>query len=309
MMKHILVVVAALTAATAFTATAVAANPAPFPAPKVLQLFVAAQTVTPDGSMGNIFAPGSTVVFRAYAVDPATKTAIAAKDVRYFYVTIPNQPNVKLKYDASAPGASKGLPWTGQWTIPTSYPAGTVAFRMLIQAKVKDKAGKQRKGQFIQMPVSSAMLTVSSAPPPLFSPGVNAGAAGAGSGTLDLALYVDTVNGTRPSGAAPRAVGCTQTNVYKRGEQVVVRTWGSELATNDLLTSDNVKEAHFSIAGQPDVVLNWGAHGAAGNQVFFWSNAWIVPATFPLGETPIHIVFTAESGKTGSYDQIINVIP
>ena len=308
-MKRILVVVVALAAATTFTATALAANPAPFPAPKVAQLFVAAQTVTTNGSMGNIFAPGSTVVFRAYAVDPATKKPFAATDVRYFYITIPNQPNVKLKYDSSAPGASTGLPWTGQWTVPASYPAGTVAFKMLVQAKARDKAGKQRKGQFIQMPVSSAMLTISSAPPPLFSPGVNAGAAGAGNGTLDLALYVDTVNGTRPSGAAPRAVGCTQTNVYKRGEQVVVRTWGSELATSDLLTSDNVKEAHFSIAGQPDVPLNWGAHGTAGLQVFFWSNAWIIPATFPLGETTIHVVFTAESGKTGSYDQIINVIP
>ena len=308
-MKLILVVAAALTAATTITATATAATPAPFPAPKVLQLFVAAQTVTTNGSMGNLFAPGSTVVFRAYAVDPKTKKPLVAKDVRYFYVTIPNQPNVKLKYDSSAPGASSGLPWTGQWTIPASYPVGNVAFRMLVQAKVKDKAGKQRKGQFVQMPVASAMLTVSSAPPPLFSPGANAGAAGAGSGNLDMALYVDTVNGTRPSGAAPRAVGCTQTNVYKRGEQVVVRTWGTDLATNDLLTNDNVKEAHFSITGQPDVVLNWGAHGAVGNQVFFWSNAWIVPATFPLGETTIHVVFTTDAGKTGTYDQIINVIP
>jgi hypothetical protein len=308
-MKATLIVAAALTAAATFTASALAANPAPFPAPKVQQLFVAAQTVTPDGSMANIIAPGSAVVFRAYAVDPATKKPVAAKDVRYFYVTIPNQPNVKLKYDTSAPGASTGLPWTGQWTVPASYPAGTVAFKVLIQAKVKDKAGKQRRGQFIQMPVSSAMLTVSATPPPVFSPGVNAGAAGAGSGTLNLALYVDTVNGTRPSGAAPRAAGCTQTNVYKRGEQVVVRTWGTDLATNDLLTNDNVKEAHFSIAGQPDVTLNWGAHGATGNQVFFWSNAWIVPATFPLGETTVHIVFTTESGKTGSYDQILNIIP
>jgi len=309
MMKALYVVAAALTATVALTGSALAANPAPFPSDKVVQLFVAAQTVTTDGSMANIYAPGTTVVFRAYAVDPATKKAMAAKDVRYFYVTIPGQPNVKLKYDAAAAGASKGLPWTGQWTIPNTFAAGTVGFKILIQAKAKDKAGKQRKGQFVQAPVASAMLTVAATPPPVFSPGVNAGNAGAATGAQDAALYVDTVNGTRPSGAAPRSVGCTQTNVFKRGEQVVVRTWGTELATNDLLTNENVKEAHFSLPGQPDVVLNWGAHGAVGNQVFFWANAWIVPATFPLGETTVHITFTLESGKTGTYDQVLNVIP
>lgn len=308
-MKRFLTLGAALAATVAATGSAQAANPVPFPASTVVQLFVAAQTVTPGGAMANIFAPGSSVVFRAYAVDPSTKKVLTANDVRYFYVTIPNQPNVKLKYDASAPGASKGLPWTGQWAVPASYPAGTVAFKILLQAKEKSKSGQQRKGQFVQFPVSSAMLTISANPPPVYTPGVNAGTAGAGNGTLQLSLYVDTVNGTRPTGVAPRPVGCTQTNVYKRGEQVVVRSWGSDLATNDLLTSDNVSEAHFSIAGQPDVALNWGAHGVVGSQVFFWSNAWIVPASFPLGETTIHVLFKTESGRTGSYDQVINIIP
>ena len=307
-MKKIAFAAAALAAAAATTSTAMAAAPAPFPSDKVQTLFVAAQTVTTDGSAANIFAPGTTVVFRAYAVDPATKKPMAVKDVRYFYVTIPGQPNVKLKYDAKAAGASAGLPWTGQWTIPNTYAAGNVPFKVLVQAQAKTKTGQQRKGQFVQMPVASAQLQVAKTPPPVFTTGANAGNAGASTSTQDAALYVDTVNGTRPAGAAPRQVGCTQTNVFKRGEQVVVRTWGTELATSDLLTTDNVKEAHFSIAGQPDVVLNWGAHGAVGNQVFFWSNAWMVPATFPLGETTVHVVFTLESGKTGSYDQVLNII-
>ena len=308
-MKVLLTLGAAVAATILGAGSALGANPVPFPSATVVQLFVAAQTVTPDGAMANIFAPGSSVVFRAYAVDPTTKKVLTAKDVRYFYVAIPNQPNVKLKYDASAPGASKGLPWTGQWAIPANYPAGTVPFKILLQAQEKAKNGQQRKGQFVQMPVSSAMLTVSAQPPPVFTPGANAGTAGAGTGTLQLSLYVDTVNGTRPSGVAPRPVGCTQTNVYKRGEQVVVRSWGSDLTTNELLTSDNVSDAHFSISGQPDVVLNWGAHGAVGSQVFFWSNFWIVPASFPLGETTIHVSFKTESGRTGSYDQVINIIP
>ena len=307
-MKAFLILGVALVAAAAVTASAVAANPVPFPSPKVTQVFVAAQTVTADGAMSSWFAPGGSVVFRAYAVDPASHKVVDPKTVRYFYVTIPNQPNVKLKYGAAAPGASTGLPWTGTWTVPASYPTGVVGFRILIQLKHN---GKQLKGQFVQMPVATAMLNISATPPPVFSPAVPAGTAGAGATdtALDAALYVDTVNGTRPVGAAARPIGCSQTNVYKRGEQVVVRVWGTDLATTDVLSSDNVNTAHFSIAGQPDVTLNYGPHGAVGNQVYFWANAWIVPTTYPMGETTIHVVFSLESGKTAKYDYTINIIP
>jgi hypothetical protein len=311
-MRPIFALAAALAAtAVCVTGSALAANPAPFPSDKVLDLFVAAQTVAPDGSMANIFKPGDTVIFRAYAADPATKKVVTAKDLRYFYVTIAGQPNVKLTYSESAAGASKGLPWTGKWVVPANYPQGAVTYKVLLQAKQKTKDGKQRKGQFVPMPVASSVLQISSSAPSLFSPGANAGNAGAATGTQDVALYVDTVNGTRPAAGTPaRPVGCTQTNVYKRGEQVVVRAWGSDLQSGStLLSNDNVDSAKFQIAGQPDTTLNYGAHGTVGQQVFFWANAFILPATFPLGETTVHVVFMLTNGKTGSYDQVINVIP
>ena len=90
----------------------------PYPAQKVQELFTAAQTATTDGAINDYFAPGSTVLFRAYAVDGKTHKLLAGKDVKYFYVTIPNQPNVKLKYDPTAKGATALLPWTGTWTDP-----------------------------------------------------------------------------------------------------------------------------------------------------------------------------------------------
>jgi len=303
-MKKLTILVAALAAFAAVTATARAADPLPFPAPQIKQVFIATQTVLPDGTMSNYFAPGSTVVFRSYAVDPQSRSIVAAKMVKYFYVSIPGQPTVKFKYDASAPGASKGLPWTATWTVPSTFPQGTVAFKVLLRLTSK------RQGQFVQMPVSSAMLTILNSPPAAISPGLNAGAAGvAQSGKLDLSLYVDTVAGTRPVGVPARQIGCSQTNVYKRGEQIVVRAWGTDLNTADVLSSDNIKEAHFSVPGQPDTVLNWGAHGTVGSQVFFWANALIVPTTFPLGESTVHVAFTTEDGKTGTYDYVINVIP
>lgn len=282
--------------------TASAATPVPFPSDKVQQVFVAAQTVTSDGSMAAWFKPGSSVVFRAYAVDPKSHKVVDQKLVKYFYVTIPGQPNVKLTYGATAPGASTGLPWTGVWNIPADYATGGVPFRILI--KVQDKTGKVFKGQFVQMPSATAALTVTPNALPAYAPAPS-GDPGAGSGVLNASLYVDTVNGSGPVGIAKRPVGCSLSNVYKRGEQVVVRVWGTDLGTTNVLSNDNVNTAHFSIAGVPDVPLNYGAHGA----IYFWANAWVVPATYPLGATTIHVVFNLENGKTASYDYTINIIP
>jgi len=301
MMRKLLIAGVVLVAAAIATATAAADTP--FPSPKVGDVFVAAQTVTTDGAMGNYFAPGSTVVFRAYAVDKKTHKLLVAKDVKYFYVAIPNAGNVKLTYSPTTPGATSRLAWIGKWTVPTTYPAGTVAFKVLVKTQAK------RRGLFVQMPVATSQLTISAAPPPTFTSGTTPAPAVAETGKVDVSLYVDSVNGTRPAAAAPRPVGCTQTNVYKRGEQFVLRAWGTDLSTGDLLTSDNVKEAHFSVPGQPDVTLNWGLHGSADNRVFFWTNALQIPADYALGQTTVHVVFTLESGKAGTFDYSITIIP
>ena len=301
-MKIILFLGAALAAATLTAAAAAAPKDVPYPAPQVKELFVAAQTVTTDGAMSNYFAPGSRVVFRAYAVDDKTHKVLRAQDVKYFYVTIPNQPNVKLTYSPTAPGATTRLAWVGSWTVPAAYPNGIVNFKVLVQAKSK------RRGQFVPLPVASSVLTIVSQAPTVptgTAPGVGPGPGS----TLDVSLYVDSVNGTRPVGAPARPLGCTQTNVYRRGEQFVLRAWGTEMATGAVLSSDNVKDAHFSVPGQADVTLNWGLHGAAPNRVYFWTNFWNIPADFPLGEVTVHVVFNLESGKSGTYDHLITIIP
>jgi hypothetical protein len=300
-MKRISILGAVLGVALAVTLSASAANPVPFPSPTVKQVFVAAQTVTADGSLSSWFTPGSSVVFRAYAVDPKSHQVVDPKTVKYFYVSIPGQPNVKLKYGATAPGASTGLPWTGTWNVPSSF-LGQVNFRILIQLK---EAGKQLKGQFTQMPSGTAALTISPTAPTIYTPGASPGDAGVGTGPLNASLYVDTVNGSGPVGIAKRPVGCSLTNVYKRGEQVVVRVWGADLSTSNVLSNDNVGSAHYSVAGVPDTALNYGAHGP----LYFWASAFVIPATYPLGSTTIHVVFNLLNGKTASYDYTINIIP
>lgn len=301
-MRTVPILIGVTAAALALPAVA-AAQETPFPSPTVQQVFIAAQTVTPERALITQIAPGGTVVFRALAVDGKTRKVIAAKDVKYFYVTIPNQPNVKLRYDARATGASARMPWTGTWTVPADYKLGLVDFKILIKLEAK------RRGQFLQLPVPSSQLTVTRTTTTSYTAPVAANPAVPADGKLDVGLYVDSVNGTRPAGTTPRPVGCTQTNVFKRGEQFVLRSWGSELATGDILSAENVDEATFTVPGTAPITLNWGAHGPASNRTWFWTNAWNIPTTFPLGDATIRITFKLDSGKVGAYDYVITIIP
>lgn len=126
----------------------------------------------------------------------------------------------------------------------------------------------------------------------------------------DVFVYVDTVNGSRPVGVAPRPFSCTQTNNFKRGEQVVFRAWGSEAATGDILSTENVANATVTVPGVAEPLkLNWGAHGAASNRVWFWTAAWVIPADYPLGTANARIVIETESGKFARYDYALTVTP
>src|SRR5690242_15650829 len=147
-MKKTAFFAAALAVAATITASAMAADPLlPFPSAKAGPVFIASHTLTSDGAISSWFAPGSTVEFRAFAIDTKTKKFVQANDVKFFYVTIPNQPNVKLKYDGSVT-AMKNMPWKGAWTIPSTL-SGQVSFRVLIKLK------SRRTGEFVQMPVAT----------------------------------------------------------------------------------------------------------------------------------------------------------
>lgn len=300
-MKGFLALASIVAAAFVVAPLATADDVVPFPAAHSGDVFVVAQTVTADRALMNHFAPGSAVIFRAYAVDGKTHKFLTKKNTKYFYVTIPNQPNVKLKYNPKAPGTSGRYVWTGVWNVPADYPTGVVKFKVLARMKSK------RLGSFVQVPVASSQLTITTTPQTPLGSGPSTAPISASK--VSLGLYVDTVNGTRPAGAKPRPIGCTQTNVFKRGEQVVVRSWGFDLTSGEVLSMDNVSTASFSLAGVPSIKLNWGAHGATGAKVWFWTNFWQIPADYPLGDAAIHVSFTTVGGKTETFDYIINVIP
>jgi hypothetical protein len=138
---------------------------------------------------------------------------------------------------------------------------------------------------------------------------VPAVALGAGPTKLDAFIYVDTVNGTRPTGAKPRPIGCTQSNVFTRGEQMVFRVWGTDSASGDILSTENVSDAYVTFPGMGNQKLNWGAHGATSNRVWFWAAAVNLPADYPLGTGTAQVVFKTDEGKTGTYDYQFTIVP
>jgi hypothetical protein len=156
MKRKLAVLVAGIAAVTAVTATALAVTPGetPFPSPTIVSLFVTTNTFTsaaPD-VMTSRFRVGSTVNFEVFAADAKTKKVLTADDVRYAYIKIPGQPNVKLTY--VAPTERNGTNFTGTWTIPATMPTGPVQFVTRFQSKDK------KYGNFVQIPVESAQLWV-----------------------------------------------------------------------------------------------------------------------------------------------------
>ena len=163
MRRSIVILVAALgTAAVTATVWAQTPGETPFPAPTVAGVFVSSQTVTGPGNpagagvLTNFFPRGSTVVFRAFAGQNKTGQVLTGDDVRYFYVQIPGQPNVKLAYTGkfSTKDPSSRFPWTGTWTVPATYPLGLVNFKVLLKTKSKSY------GSFVQLPVATSQLTI-----------------------------------------------------------------------------------------------------------------------------------------------------
>ena len=141
---------------------ALAADSAPFPAKKV-DVMVYGDTIT--SSRGDVkfdkscwqrnnFPQKSRVVFRMWAVDVAKGTPVVDSDVKYVYVKIPGQPNLKMGYGKHGRLADSPYFWTAAWAVPADYPLGTVAFKFVV--KTKDN----KFGYFQQAPDPNAQLTI-----------------------------------------------------------------------------------------------------------------------------------------------------
>lgn len=159
-MRRAMIIAATVVATATIAVTSVvwAQTPGetPFPSPKVEQLFVSAETVTAPGhslgagALNNRFARGETVVFKVFSGQNKTGRAVTDKDVKYAYIAVPGRPNLKLAYSA----ADGRFPWTASWTIPSDFPTGSVDFTVRFRTRANEY------GSFVQIPVASALLTV-----------------------------------------------------------------------------------------------------------------------------------------------------
>lgn len=127
---------------------------------------------------------------------------------------------------------------------------------------------------------------------------------------LAVMLYADTVQNSHPKYGVVPQVGCSITNLFRRGNGVVFRVWGIEAKTGLALTPDNVKYAYVSLpnpadATQPTLMkLAYGAHGKGDAARSFWTAAWDVAPTYPLGVVPFKIVFKTKANKLGVFNQL-----
>jgi hypothetical protein len=162
----VLISIAAVIATTALSGQALAAAPpgSPFPAKKV-SVAIYTDTVTASkSSLGyvptntcmqtNFFARTAGVVFRMWAFDARTGDVLTSDNVKYAYVKIPGQPNMKLTFGVHGKLATSPSFWSVMWTIPADYPLGVVAFQVVVKTK------KNTFGFFSQVPNGVSQLTV-----------------------------------------------------------------------------------------------------------------------------------------------------
>jgi opacity protein-like surface antigen len=149
-MKRLLTVLVVALSGAALTAAASAQappTPNPFPGAKH-QVFLYVDTVqnsspknpavkpTIGCTQTNFFRRGQGVVFRVWGVETKTGLTLTPDNVRYFYVTIPGQPNLKLSFGAHGKATTAPWFWTVNWDVPNDYPLGVVPFKIL--ARMKD---------------------------------------------------------------------------------------------------------------------------------------------------------------------------
>jgi hypothetical protein len=122
-----------------------------------------------------------------------------------------------------------------------------------------------------------------------------------GAEPLGLVITADTVLGTGGS-PKPTKEGCSQRNLFPRGQQVVFRVWGADTKHGGVaLTDKNVEAAYVEIPGLPNLTLKYGEHSrnkTTPTKYAFWTVPWIVPSEYSLGVVPFRVVIKTKPFKT-----------
>src|SRR5579884_3682992 len=99
---------------------------------------------------------------------------------------------------------------------------------------------------------------------------------------LKVVLSADTVTG---GGNPAPASTCAQTNFFKRGQLVVFRVWGVNVAAGGTAITDaDVKYARVKIPGIKAIPLQYAAEPPnSAHQHSYWHAVWIPGKKYPLG--------------------------
>jgi hypothetical protein len=144
-MKRLLITLGAGLGALALATPALSDEPPQKPYPgKTLAVMLYADTVTSARtaprpskvcSQTNFFPQGTRVVFRVWGIETRTGKILTPANVKYAYIKIAGQPNLKLTFGAHGTAPNQVWFWSAAWAIPTNYPLGVVAYRIVVKTK------------------------------------------------------------------------------------------------------------------------------------------------------------------------------
>lgn len=165
-MKRFAVLLGSAIAALAFALPALAADaPAPvgpYSTQKVdLMLYVDTITSTRGDivqkrgcAIQSNFTRGNRAVWRMWIVDTATGKPLTDQEIKYAYVKVPGSPNLAFNYGKHGKLDISPWFWSAVFAVPTDYPLGTVAFKVVV--KTKDN----RFGTFTQPQDGVGVMTI-----------------------------------------------------------------------------------------------------------------------------------------------------
>lgn len=124
---------------------------------------------------------------------------------------------------------------------------------------------------------------------------------------VGLFIYADTVTaGPAESKFNVDATGisapsCVITSVFSRGMHLVWRFEVIEASSGKRLTAVEVDKAVVRLPTGEEIAGRFGRHGSTDDAPWFWTSAWDIPLTYPLGVLDWQLTVTTKNGKTGTY--------
>lgn len=92
---------------------------------------------------------------------------------------------------------------------------------------------------------------------------------------------------------------CVKSSVFSRGMHIVWRAEFVDTATGKVLQATDMRTAVLKV-GTEEVTMRFGRHGATADAPWFWTGAWDVPPTHPLGILSWSFNLTTTGGKAAT---------